>query len=84
MDSPHLTTAEEQAARHLERQTIRAERLRVGSDMENMPACVRGMALLKRFAGASPAGFGMAMRGGLEDPLQLKHPLFAKNAKWNG
>jgi hypothetical protein len=41
-----------------------------------------GLALLKRFANGSPSGLEMAMRGGLIDPLQLKHPLFAQNSKW--
>ena len=81
-NTQNVTTAEEQAARELERQTVELNAFVAVWEMEDVPACVRGMALLKRFADVSPAGFQMALRRGLVDPMQQKHPLFESSTAW--
>ena len=51
-------------------------------EIEDLPACPVGMALLKRFSESHPTMYQLAERTGFEDALAVKHRAFQDLPPW--
>lgn len=75
-----IPAADEEATRVRHLEALRLKAFCSQWDLESIPACDEGMALLLKFADAHPGAFELARKSGFGDQT---HPMFDQLERWH-